>query len=57
MENLGEFLAKHPVLVAVSFAALSAAAAYNTFHAGMAYAELRAAVANGAREASEALGG
>jgi hypothetical protein len=57
MENLGEFLAKHPALVAVAFAALTGICGFNTFRAGVTYAGLRSAVADRAREASEALGG
>lgn len=55
--KLAEFLAKHPGLVALAFAALIGAAGLNTFRAGMTYAQLRNAVAEKARVASEALGG
>lgn len=52
-----EWLVKHPTLVALAFAGLIGAAGFNTFRAGMTYAGLRSAVAERAREASEALGG
>ena len=54
---LAEFVAKHPRLVAGIFAGLAAMAAMNTFQAGVTYAQIRAQVADRAREASEALGG
>jgi hypothetical protein len=57
VENLGEFLAKHPTLVAVAFGVLVGACGFNTFRAGVTYAQLRGVVAERAREASEALGG
>lgn len=55
--KLAEFLAKHPTLVALAFATLIGMAGLNTFRAGVTYAHLRHAVADRAREASEALGG
>jgi hypothetical protein len=57
MEGLGTFLAKHPTLVALAFAGLVGACGFNAFRAGVTYAGLRSAVADRAREASEALGG
>jgi len=57
MEKLGEFMARHPGLIGLLFAGLAGFAAYDTFRAGMTYASLRAAVAEEARVASEALGG
>jgi len=57
VESLGEFLAKHPTLVAVAFGALVGACGFNAFRAGVTYAGLRSAVGERAREASEALGG
>ena len=52
-----EFLASHPRLVALAFAVLVGAAGLNTFQAGVTYGQLRNAVAEQARVASEALGG
>ena len=57
MEEAAKFLARHPVLVGVVFAALSGMGAYNVFRAGVTYASLRATVSEQARVASEALGG
>ena len=57
MEKLGEFLARHPVLVGLAFATLTGMCGYNAFRAGVSYAGLRSAVGEYAREASEALGG
>ena len=57
MEEAAEFLARHPVLVGLTFAALSGLGAYNVFRAGVTYASLRAAVGEQARVASEAMGG
>lgn len=57
MEKTGDFLVRHPALVAGVFAALAGVAAYNTFKAGMVYAQLRATAGEAARVASEALGG
>ncbi len=57
MEDVAKFLARHPVLVGLVFAALSGMGAYNVFRAGVTYADLRASVGDRAREASEALGG
>lgn len=52
-----EFLARHPHLVALAFATLVGFAGYSTFRAGFQYAMLRGMVGDGARAASEALGG
>jgi hypothetical protein len=57
VEGLGVFLAKHPALVGVAFGALVGICGFNAFRAGVTYAGLRSAVADRAREASEALGG
>ncbi len=57
MEETGKFLARHPGLVGLAFAALVGACGLNAFRAGMTYAALRAAVGEQARAASEALGG
>lgn len=57
MEKTAEFLVRHPGLVGLAFAVLVGACGYNTFRAGVTYADLRAAVADHARAASEALGG
>jgi hypothetical protein len=57
VENAAKYLARHPVLVGLAFAALSGMGAYNVFRAGVTYADLRAAVGDQARVASEALGG
>lgn len=57
MDQMAEFLARHPALTGAAFAALTGLCAYNTFRAGMAYAGLRVAVAARAYDASQALGG
>jgi hypothetical protein len=57
MERLGIILARHPHAVAAFFGALTGICGYNAFRAGMTYAQLRAAVAESDRVASEALGG
>jgi hypothetical protein len=57
VEGLGVFLAKHPALVGVAFGTLVGICGFNAFRAGVTYAQLRSAVADRAREASEALGG
>ena len=57
MEKTRDYLVRHPVLVAGIFATFAALGAYDTFKAGMAYANMRTAAGNAAREASEALGG
>ncbi len=57
MGEIAEFAARHPVLIALAFAALGGFGAYNTFRAGATYADLRASVGEQARAASEALGG
>jgi hypothetical protein len=57
VERLGLLLARHPRSVAAFFGALMGLAGYNAFLAGMTYAQLRTAVADVDRQASEALGG
>ena len=57
MDKTREFVVRHPVLIGLLFATLVGAGAYNSFRAGMTYAELRAAVGEQARAASESLGG
>ena len=52
-----EWLAKHPMLVGLAFALLTGWGAYNAFQGGIHFAAIRDAVADRAREASEALGG
>lgn len=57
MEKFGTWLARHPVAVGLIFAGLAAGTAYNAFQGGIAFAQLRAEIADHARAASEALGG
>ena len=57
MENAREFAVRHPALTGLLFAVIAGYTAYHTFQAGMSFAALRNAVADRAREASEALGG
>lgn len=57
MEEIRDFLVRHPGLTGLAFAVLVGACGFNAFRGGMAYADLRAAVADQARVASEALGG
>lgn len=54
---MAEYLSKHPALVCAVFTALAAFAGFNAFRAGVSYADMRHAVAENARIASEALGG
>jgi len=54
---MSEFLVKHPALVCAVFTGLAAFAGFNAFRAGMSYADMRHALAENARAASEALGG
>lgn len=57
MEQARDFVVRHPRLTGLAFAALVGWAGYNAFQAGTAYADLRSAVGEQARVASEALGG
>ena len=57
MDRTRDFLVRHPGLVGLAFAALVGACGLNAFRAGMTYADLRAAVGEQARVASEAMGG
>jgi hypothetical protein len=57
VENTVIFLVKHPMLVSAAFGILAGLCGFNWFRAGMTYCGLRYALADQAREASEALGG
>jgi hypothetical protein len=50
-------MARHPVLVAAFFGALTGVAGFQAFRAGVTYGDLCRAVADDARVANEALGG
>lgn len=52
-----EFLVRHPWVVPAVIATAAGVTAYRTFQVGAAFADLRRAVAEDARAASEALGG
>jgi hypothetical protein len=56
-ESAALFLARHPAVVAVTFAMLVGAVGYNTFQAGMTYQRLRCAVSAADQAVSEMLGG
>jgi hypothetical protein len=57
VDKTGDWLVRHPGVVAGVFAGLGAMVLYDTFRAGMAYAQLWASASEAARVASEALGG
>ena len=57
MDKTRDWLVRHPGLVGLAFAVLVGACGFNTFRAGVTYADLRASVGDHARAASEAMGG